>query len=470
MNHHPVISTSGIGVEESRIHSFELSIRGSIVRSGESSYDTARKVWNGMIDKYPSMIIYCDNPSDVLKAVNFSRDNSLLVAVRSGGHSVAGNSVCNEGVVIDLSRMKEIRVDTANRTSHAQAGMTWGDYDHATQKYGFSSPGGIISSTGIAGLTLGGGIGWLTRKYGLSADNLIAAYMITAAGERITANIDQNQDLFWGICGGGGNFGIVTQFTYRLHKLHQVFAGTLFFPAEKAMEILRFYRDYISHVPDELATMVALLSATHPGLPYRFFGSKVLAIHVCFVGNEDDGSAVLNPMRKQFSPLKDSIRTMSYTDLQAMLDSGSPPGHMNYWKSSYLSALNDSVIDTIISHFDTIPSSVSQIHLQHMQGAVSRVREDATAFSHRDSLFVMNIVSKWIDPEESEKNIAWTRSLSTEMEPFSRGTYVNFLGEENEERIKSAYSQENYNRLVELKTKYDPENFFSLNQNIKPKV
>jgi len=460
----------GTVLAKKTIRNFRESLHGELIIPGDEGYDRGRRVWNGMIDRYPAMIAYCGDVDDVIKSVDFAHTHGLLTAVRSGGHNVAGNSVCDGGIVIDLSRMKRIEVNAASRIARAQAGLTWGEFDRATQTFGLATTGGIVSRTGIAGLTLGGGIGWLMRKFGVTCDNLLSAEIITAGGQRMTASAVENQDLFWGVRGGGGNFGIVTEFQYRLHQVGPVLAGTVYYPAAKTREILRFYRDYISAVPDELTTMFVYMATSHAPSLYRLLRDRpVAAIHVCYAGPLEAGEKILKPLRDFGPPLEDAVRIMPYVELQSMLDSGAPPGLQNYWKSSYLKGLSDEAIEVLAGYSEAITSPLSQVHLQHLEGAVRRVSEDDMAFSYRDASCVLNIVTKWEDPRESEKHIQWTRDFEAAMRPFSTGgVYVNFLGEEGEDRVKAAYGPAKYGRLVTLKNRYDPTNFFQLNQNIKP--
>lgn len=465
-----VINKKGGIISESAIKAFMDALRGRLVRPGDDTYDTARKIWNGMIDRYPSMIVCCADENDVINAVRFAGANDLLVAVRSGGHNVAGNSVCDGGMVIDLAGMKRIDVDHASRTAEAQAGLTLGELDRGNQAFGLATPVGIVSRTGIAGLTLGGGIGWLMRRYGLTCDNLLSAEIVTAEGSLIRADASENKDLFWGIRGGGGNFGIVTKFRYRLYPVKEVLGGTVYYPADKEKDIFKCYRDYILTAPDELTTMLAYLIASPPFLPAGIKGKPLIAIHVCYIGTDGKGGEIVRPLREFSTPAADTIRTMPYIELQSMLDAGSPPGLLNYWKSAYLSGLDDEVINTIAEYAADMPSPLTQVHVQHLQGAVSRVREEDTAFSHRNAFCALNIVSKWTEPSDSQKNVKWTRDLAKALEPFSVGAYVNFMGDEGQERVRAAYNPETYNRLTALKNKYDPANFFSLNQNIKPSV
>jgi UDP-N-acetylenolpyruvoylglucosamine reductase len=465
-----VINKEGRIIDEEAVSGFGAALQGRLVRPGDETYDTARKIWNGMINKFPSLITYCADETDVVSAVRFAGENDLLVAVRSGGHTVAGNAVCNGGMVIDLSDMKQIDVDTSSSTADVQAGLRLGELDRGTQAYGLATSLGIVSKTGIAGLTLGGGIGWLMRRYGLTCDNLLSVDIVTADGSMITANASENADLFWGVRGGGGNFGIATRFKYKLHPVKDVLGGTLYYSIGKENDLFKTYRDYISTAPDELATMLAFLITAPPLLPAFPRGTTVAAIHVCYTGDLERGVEILSPLRELGPLIGDTIRVMPFIELQSMLDAGAPPGLLNYWKSAYLASLDDNVIETISVYLTQMPSPLTQIHVQHLQGAVSRVKEEETAFSHRNALCALNIVSKWKDPDDSEINIEWTRDLAAALEPFSTGAYVNFMGDEGPERVRAAYSPAGYSRLVALKNKYDPTNFFSLNQNIKPSV
>jgi len=470
MSNKPVINKAGNVVDESAVGRFGENFRGRLVRSGDADYDSARRVWNGMIDKHPAVIAYCSDKDDVINSVNFARSHDILVSVRSGGHNVAGNAVCDNGIVIDLSRMKKIKIDAQSQTAIAQAGLTLGELDNATQAYGMAVPVGIVSKTGMAGLTLGGGIGWLVRKHGLTCDSLLSARVVTVDGQLLTASADENTDLFWGIRGGGGNFGIVTEFTFRLYPVSQVIGGMILYPGASASGVFRFYRDFISAAPDELTTMLALLPAPAPFLSKRIQNIPLVAVHVCYSGPPDTGEKILKPLRSFGKPVQDMINSIPFQEMQSLLDAGAPSGLLNYWKSSYLQNINDDCIKEILLYFNKVPSSLTQIHIQHLQGAMNLVGEDETAFSHRSALCVLNIVTKWIDPADNEKNIRWTRDLFRALEPYAVGAYVNFMGDEGQDRVKAAYSPGNYKRLVHLKNLYDPTNFFSLNQNIKPET
>ncbi len=467
-----VTVSKGASIDEAAIKEFKTKLRGELIMPEDSGYDAARKVWNGMIDKHPALIVRCTGVADVISAVKFARTNKLLVAVRGGGHNVAGNAVCDGGIVIDLSRMKGMRVDPAARTARAQAGLTWGDFDHETQAFGLATTGGLISTTGIAGFTLGGGIGWLMRKHGLTCDNLLSADIVTADGRFLTASKTENTDLFWGLRGGGGNFGIATSFEYRLHPVSQVIGGLVLHPAEKSKEVLRFYREYLVKVPDELTSMVTFLTAPPaPFIPEHLHGVAVIGIAVCYSESIEEGKKVVQPLKEFGPPLVDLLGPMPYAALQSMLDAGYPPGLQNYWKAAYLKNISDSAIDTVIDHVARKRSPLSEVHIQHMPRALNSVGADETSFGNRDAAFVLNIIGLWSDPKESEVHTRWAREFFASMEPFSTGgVYVNFLGNEGEKRVMAAYGTAKYERLVALKNKYDPTNFFSLNQNIKPKM
>jgi len=449
------------------------SFRGQLIQPEDKAYDVARKIWNGSIDKRPGLIAQCVGTSDVMAAVRFAREHDLLVAVRSGGHNVAGNAVCDGGMVIDLSRMKGVLVDPETRTAHVQAGVTWGDFDHETQAFGLAAPGGVMSTTGVAGFTLGGGIGWLMRKHGLACDNLLSADIVTTEGRMVRASPRENEDLFWGIRGGGGNFGIATSFEFRLNAVGPVvLAGLLFYPMATARELLCFHREFVTAAADELTTIAILRKAPPaPFLPTEVHGTPVIAIGLCYAGSVEDGERLVQPLRAFRRPLVDVVRPMPFVAFQRISDGSWAPGFQNYWKSAYLKGLSDDAVDTIVSHAERITSPLSDIKIAHQQGAVSRVHENVTAFSHRSAPFNLNINTRWTDPAESEHHIAWTRGLFDAMQPFSTGgVYVNFLGNEGEERVVAAYGREKYERLVTVKNKYDPMNFFRLNQNIKPSM
>src|ERR687897_8769 len=450
----------GIPLEEAVVQEFAANLRGELIRPEDQGYDTTRAIFNGMVDKRPAMIVRCVGASDVIQGVDFARTHDLLLSVRGGGHSVAGNAVSDGGLMLDLSPMKGIRVDPARRSAQAQAGLTLGEFDHETQAFGLATTLGVVSVTGIAGLTLGGGLGWLNGRHGLACDNLISADVVTADGRLLRATEEENEDLFWGIRGGGGNFGVVTSFQYRLHPVSTVLAGGLSYPLSKAHEVLRYYHEFASGCPDGLSTTASLGVSPE--------GEGTISVSVCYCGPLEEGERVLRPLREFGSPLADNIEPMAYTTLQSAPDAGFPPGRRHYWKSSYLKELSEEAIEVMVEYVSEIPSSATGVGLQQMHGAASRVDPTATAFPHRDEHYDFLILSQWADPAESERNVEWTRSLFEAMDPFfEEGVYVNNLGDEGEDRVMAAYGA-NYGRLLALKGKYDSTNLFRLNQNINP--
>ena len=448
------------------------SIRGPVIDPDDEGYDAARAIWNGAIDRRPACVARCTGVADVVAAVRFARECDLLVAVRSGGHGVGGHALCDGGLVIDLSPMKGIRVDPAARTATAEAGVLWGELDRETQLHGLATVGGIVTHTGIAGLTLGGGIGWLMRKHGATVDNLLAADVVTAQGEIVTASEEENPDLFWAIRGGGGNFGIVTSFVYRLHPVGPiVLAGPIFHPFEHAREVLRVYRDFIAAAPDELTTIFELSVAPPlPFLPEDVHGKPIVMIGACYAGSPDEGAEVLRPLKQFGRPIVDLIEPKPYTALQSMFDPLVPHGWHRYWKSVELPPLTDQAIDTLVEQASAPTSPKSYTIVFQLGGALARVGEDHTAFSQRDTAHNVNINAVWTEEDpDAERHIAWARDFFDAMQPHAGGrVYVNFLGEEGGNRVRQAYGARNYKRLVELKRAYDPTNFFRLNQNIEP--
>ncbi len=455
---------------EATLAEFKASLSGELLRPDDAGYHDARKVWNGLIDKYPVLITRCANADDVVQAVHFARSHNLLVAVRGGGHNVAGFGTCDNGLVIDLSPMKHIRVDPASHVARAQGGLTWGEFDAATQAHSLATTGGIVSTTGIAGFTTGGGIGWLMRKYGLALDNLLSVDMVLADGRCVTANENENSDLFWGVRGGGGNFGIVTEFTYRLHPIGpMIFGGALFHPAARAKELLQFYREWSGTLPAELTTMVAFLTAPPaPFVPLPLQGTSMIAVALCCCGSIEEGEEWVKPLRAFAPPAIDLLAPMPYTALQTMFDATAPYGLLSYWKTEYLRTLEDEAIDFMIDYASQMRSPLSTIHLYHVGSAVSRVEPDATAFGYRDAPFILNVIGGWLDTAETDSHIAWARHAAQAIQPYATGaTYLNFLGDEGAARARAGYGA-NYDRLVALKNEYDPTNFFRVNQNIPP--
>lgn len=436
------------------------TVRGEVVTPGDLAYDQARKVWNGMVNRHPAAIVYCAGSDDVVAAVNFARSHSVFVAVRAGGHNIGGASVCDDGLVIDLSRMKQIEVDPNKRTARAQAGLNLGEFDTATQAYGLATTMGVNADTGIAGLTLGGGFGKLGRKYGLSCDNLVSAEIVTADGRLLRTSATEHPDLFWAIRGGGGNFGIVTSFEYRLFPVGPILlAGSIAYPYERAHDAMRFYQALASTTADELSLDAAL--ATTPS------GERVFSISACYVGPIDEGERVLKPLREYGTPIQDQIAPRPYVEIQSAGDAIFPRGRRYYWKAQFLRELSKAAIDTLLAGYATAPAE-SLLVLQHVGGAIARIPVDATPYANRDALYDCFPIAIWDDPLEDAMRIRWARELWDSMRPFSTGgVYANNLGEEGTERIEAAYG-ENYVRLLALKNKYDPTNFFRSNQNISP--
>jgi FAD/FMN-containing dehydrogenase len=458
-----VLTTAGTDtvLNEATVQEFKATLRGELIRPGNESYDEARKVWNGMFDRRPALIARCAGTADVISAVNFARDNNLLVAVRGGGHNYAGKSVCDGGLVIDLSPMKAIRVDPGARTARAQAGAKWIDFDHETQAFGLATTGGTVSDTGIAGLTLGGGLGWLSSKYGLAVDNLISADVVTADGRFLTASATENQDLFWGLRGGSGNFGVITSFQYRLHPVGPtILGGMAVHPLSKAKDVLRFYRDFSTTAPDELTIYAALLNPPD--------SDTVVALICCYCGPLDKGEQVIRPLKSFGPPVQDMLGPIPYVAQQRIFDAGFPAGSYYYSKADFLADLTDEAIEVFAEYAATKPSTLSGVLFQTVCGAASRVASDAMAFRHRAFPYAPLIVSQWLDAADSEQNVGWARDFWGALQPFAGGgVYVNDLDHDDDDRVRAAYGA-NYERLGALKKKYDPDNFFRFNPNIKP--
>ena len=452
-------------VEQSAIEEFKASLRGPLLQPSDPDYAEARKVWNGMIDKRPALIARCAGVADIIQCVNFARANNLLVAVRGGGHNIGGNAVCDGGLSIDVSRMKGLRVHPARRVARAEPGLTWREFDRETHAFGLATTGGQISTAGIAGLTLGGGWGYLARRYGLSCDNLQSVDVVTADGQLLTARADENGDLFFGVRGGGGNFGVVTSFEYRLHPVSTVLSGIIAYPFQKAREVLKLFRELTSAAPDELASNVALMS-----LPD---GTPVAGVVLCYTGPLAEGERLLKPLRTLGSPLIDQIGPIPYTAAQQLIDAFYSSGLQNYWKSSFMKKISDDAIDSMVDFCSRRPTAMCHGLIEHqLGGAVSRADRDATAFAHRDVEYSFTALGVCATPAEAGKCVQWARDFWSAMQPSSTGgVYVNYLGreaDEGPERIKAAYGPEKYARLVALKNRYDPSNLFRLNQNIKP--
>jgi hypothetical protein len=455
-------NTKGMVLGYDRIEQFRAEFRGEAIQPRDSGYEMARKIWNASVDKHPGIIARCSGVADVVAAVNFARENDLLVAVRGGGHNVAGRALCDDGIVIDLSGMKGIHVDAKNHTARVQGGATLGDVDWETHIYGLAIPAGVISKTGIAGLALGGGVGWLVRKYGLTCDNVLSFDIVTADGKIRVASATESEDLFWALRGGGGNFGVVTSFEFRAHPVSTVLGGMVIYSREHAVEVLRFYRDFTQSAPEELTAYVALLH-TPDGIP-------AVAVIACYCGDVTEGETVFRPLRTFSSPMVDLIQPMPFPQMQTFLDAGFPHGNHNYWKSTFLREFSDDAISVLVEYANRATSPLSGVVIEYYGGAASRVEVSETAFAQRQAQYEVGILAQWVDPGESQRHIEWARDLANSMRPFSSGAYLlNFLGEEGDETIKAAFGS-NYHRLTAVKKKYDPKNFFSLNQNIKPEV
>ena len=438
-----------------------VDLPGEVIRPGDATYDRLRAVFNGMIDRRPLAVLRCRDTADVARGVAFAREHDLPLSIRGGGHNVAGHAVCDDGIMLDLSRMKDLRVDPDRRIAQAGPGLTLGELDRGTQQHGLATPLGVVSPTGIAGLTLGGGLGWLNGKHGLTCDNLLSADVVTANGEVIRASAEDNADLFWALRGGGGNFGVVTSFTYRLHPIGPVLAGGLSHPWTRVREALRFHHDFMAAAPDELSTAVSLALDPTTGAP-------VITIAVCYCGPHDEGERVLRPLRAFGPPLDDTIAPVPYLAWQSAPDANFPPGQLHYWKAGWLRHLTDAAIETIARFLPQIPSATSGLGLQRMGGAASRVAPSATAFAQRAEQYDFLILSQWPNSNDSARNVEWTRAFFTAMQPhLESAAYVNNLGTEGQERVRAAYG-DNYPRLAELKRTYDPSNVFRLNQNIAP--
>lgn len=437
---------------------------GQVLRPGDAEYEDARKVHNGLIDRRPALIARCRGTADVVDAVNFARAHGLEVAVRGGGHNVAGRATVEGGLMIDLTPMKGVLVDPTRRLVRAQGGATWADLNRETQLHGLAVTGGVVSTTGIAGLTLGGGLGWLMSKYGLALDNLQSVEMVTADGQVIRTNAQEHPDLFWAVRGGGGNFGVATSFEYRLYPVGPAITGGLVaHPFERAREMLRFYRDFTASLPDEHTVFAGLIHAPDGS------GAKLAAMVSCHGGPLADGEVAMRPLKEFGPPAMDALGTISYSQLNSMLDAAYPKGALNYWKSSFLSQLSDPAIDVMIENFARCPTPMGQLLLEHFHGAATRVGATDTAFPHRAEGYNFLVLGEWMAPTDTDRCIAWAKQTYAAMEPFfAAARYVNYLGDDETGEPTAAAYGANYRRLREIKTKYDPTNFFHMNQNIRP--
>jgi FAD/FMN-containing dehydrogenase len=451
------------------VERFSERLRGEILRPDEEGYDEARRVWNAMIDKEPAVIARCRGAADVMTAVDFARDHDLLLSVRGGGHNVAGTAVCDGGLTIDLSPMNSVRVDPETRTARVGGGATWGEFDHEAQAFGLATTGGVVSSTGVAGLTLGGGFGWLAREHGLACDNLRSADVVTADGELVHASEDENADLFWALRGGGGNFGVVTSFEFDLHEVGPtVLAGPVIYRYEDATEALRFYREFMTDASERVQCL-PILAKGRPelGLPDPFHGETVLVLLAAYSGDIDAGREALQPLRTFGEPLADAVEPMPYTALQRMLDEQHAEGYRWYWKSQYVDALSDAAIETIVDYCESTAPFFA-VFGEWMGGAISHVEGSATAFPHRDRTASVTVEMRWTDPDRDDEHVAWAREFHEALAPDAAdGVYVNYLSRDEADRVPDAYG-DRYERLRRVKAEWDPENLFRVNQNVEP--
>ena len=457
-------------VSKDAIATLKKELKGQVSLPNEAAYENARKIWNAMIDRHPAVIVHCANADDVPRALQFARENGLEVSIRGGGHNIAGNAVCEGGLMIDLSAMNNVRVDKNKKRAYAGPGATLGDFDLAVQKHGLATPVGINSTTGISGLTLGGGFGWLTRKHGMTIDNLVSADLVTADEKNIRASDSENADLFWAIRGGGGNFGVVTEYEFKLHPVGpEITAGLIVFPIEEAKQVLQKYRAFVASAPEELSVWAVLRHAPPlPFLPTEVHGKKVLVLAMFYAGDPSEGETLIEPVRHFGKPYGEHIGAMPYVEWQKAFDPLLTPGARNYWKSHNFTELRDEAFDAIIEFSGTLPSSQCEIFIALISGASNRIAPDAMAYGSRDAKFVLNVHARWDDLAQDQTCIAWARAFFDASKPYaSSGAYVNFMTEDEGERVASAYGA-NYQRLASIKKKYDPGNVFHVNQNIKP--
>ena len=444
------------------IHDLAKSLSGKLLLGGDDGYDEARSVHNGMIDKHPAVIVRCQGAADISAAIRFARANDLEIAVKGGGHGVAGRATVDDGLLIDLSGMKEMHVDPEARTIRAQGGVTWGEFYQETEAHGLSTNGGVVSSTGIAGLSLGGGIGYLMSRYGLTVDNMLEVEIVLADGSITRASSDENADLFWAVRGGGGNFGVAASLVYRLHEVGpELVGGLILYPFEQTRDLLRLHRDREAAASDDMVTFCGMIHGPD--------GSKLAAALVCHCGDPETAAAEVADLKSFGAPVLDEIGPIRFSTLNTLLDEGFPKGALNYWKSGFVSALSDEAIDVVVDCFERCPVSMSSVVLEHLTGAVCQVPSDACAWPHREEGFNVAIVGQWMDPADGEIVTDWTRTTATALAPLSDGRYyVNYLGDDESINVVGAAYGGNYEKLRQIKTKYDPDNVFHMNQNILP--
>jgi FAD/FMN-containing dehydrogenase len=460
-----------VALKNDAVEQLRPAIGGNVITPDDAAYEESRRVWNGMVDRYPALIVECASTADVVAAVEFGRDQDLVVSVRCGGHSTPGYSTCDGGIVIDLRPMNKVEVDADARTARVGGGTTWGELDAATQEHGLAVTGGRVSDTGVGGLALGSGSGWLERMYGVTCDSLLSAELVTANGDVVRASADENPELFWGLRGGGGNFGVVTEFTFRIHPVGPIITGGMFlYPRARAREVLRFYRDFMAQAPDEVGGGAALITAPPEDfVPEDLRGQPALGIVFCYVGPIEDGEKAVRPLRESTAPAVDLVQPMPYTAIQQMMDAGNPHGIHEYFKIDWLRDLPDDAIDTAVEQAEQLPAPFGQLILAPMGGAVGR-RNGETALNTPDGPWAYFCLAMWMDASEDDRNRDWARGFAKAMGPFEVGTpYPNFIEpDEGVARLRAAYGPEKYERLLALKRQWDPENLFRLNQNIDP--
>ena len=456
-------------LQKANIDEFKARFRGDVLLPGEADYDEVRQIWNAMIDRRPALIARCTSPEDVVQAVKFARKHNLLVSIRGGGHNIAGNAVCDDGLVIDLSRISYVHVDPAKKTVRCGGGTTWAAVDHATHPFGLAVPSGIISTTGVGGLTLGGGIGHLTRQCGLTIDNLLSVEMVLADGRVVTASAEEHADLFWAVRGGGGNFGVVTSFLFKAHPIHTVYGGPMFWALEETAEMMRWYRGFITTAPNTINGFFALLTVPPgPPFPEALHNKKVCGIVWCYTGPLKQAEKVFAPIRAFKTPSLDLVGPIPFPALQGMFDPVFPTGLQWYWKADFVRELSDKAIALHVLHGSNMPTWQSTMHLYPINGAAAKVKNSATPWCYRDAVWAQVMVGVDPDPANKEKLVTWTRDYFNALHPYSAGgAYVNFMMEEGDDRIRATYGK-NYARLAKIKKRYDPKNLFRVNQNIKP--
>ena len=456
-------------LDAAAVAALAAEIDGLVIKPPDDAYGDARRVWNGMIDRYPALIVTCRSAADVAAAVRFARANGLDIAVRGGGHNVAGFGTCDSGLVIDLSGLRDVVVDQETSTATVGGGNTWGTFDTAAAEVGLHTTGGLVSTTGVGGFTLGGGLGWLMRRYGLACDNLLAAEVVTATGELVRASETDDPELLWALRGGGGNFGVVTSMTFRVYPVSTIVGGLMLFPIERAREVLGAFRALCARASDDLTAMATIHTAPPaPFVPAQLQGRLAIAIAGCHIGQAEAADAELAAIR-DLGPAADVFAPMPYTALQSMLDATAPAGQRHYWKSGYTQSLDPGFVDALLESGSRMPAPFGQLHLHQMGGAVARVPDSASAFGHRDAAFTLNIIGAWTDPTEDESGVDWARASFSRLEPWLDGAYVNFMGAEGEGRLSAAYDDTTLERLKAVKGRLDPENVLRLNQNVAPK-